>query len=73
MAEKLRKRILEIQEKLNAQPEKAMVSITAASRAVDGESWLSEVRVRDLLVTMDLPASFAGTDRGPNRPLEGRG
>lgn len=69
MAEKLRKRILEIQERLNTQPEKAMVSITAASRAVDGENWRSEVKVRDHIVTMDLPASFAGTDRGP-KPTE---
>jgi len=69
MAEKLRKRIEEIQAKLKAQPDKAMVSITAASRAVDGEGWLSEVKVRDHLVTMDLPSSFAGTDRGP-KPTE---
>lgn len=69
MAEKLRKRIEEIQAKLKAQPDKAMVSITAASRAVDGESWLSEVRVRDHLLTMDLPPNFAGTDRGP-KPTE---
>jgi uncharacterized OsmC-like protein len=69
MAEKLRKRILEIQERLNTQPEKAMVSITAASRAVDGESWLSEVKVRDHVIMMDLPANFAGTDRGP-KPTE---
>lgn len=69
MAEKLRKRIREIQERLIAQPEKAMVSITAESRAVDGESWRSEVKVRDHLLTMDLPANFAGTDRGP-KPTE---
>jgi len=69
MAEKLRKRILEIQERLNTQPEKAMVSITAASRAVDGESWLSEVKVRDHVVMMDLPENFAGANRGP-KPTE---
>ncbi len=69
MAEKLRKRILEIQDRLAAHPEKAVVSITAASRALDGESWCSEIKVRDHIVTMDLPANFAGTDRGP-KPTE---
>jgi putative redox protein len=69
MAEKLRKRIQEIQAKLKAQPEKAMVSITAASRVVDGSGWLSEVKVRDHTFAGDLPESFAGTDRGP-KPTE---
>ncbi len=69
MAEKLRKRIQEIQARLKAQPEKAMVSITAASRAVDGNGWLSEVRVRDHTLTGDLPGNFGGTDRGP-KPTE---
>jgi len=69
MAEKLRRRIQEIQERLTAYPERALVSITAASRAVDGESWRSEVKVRDHIVTMDLPENFAGTDRGP-KPTE---
>ena len=65
MAEKLKKRIQEIQARLKTQPEKAMVSITAASRVVDGEGWLSEIKVRDHTLIGDLPASFGGTDRGP--------
>lgn len=69
MAEKLRRRIEEIQAKLKAQPEKAMVSITAASRVVDGEGWRSEIKVRDHTLAGDLPANFAGTDRGP-KPTE---
>ena len=69
MAESLKKRIQEIQAMLKARPDKAMVSITAASRAVDGDGWLSEVRVRDHVLTGDLPANFAGTDRGP-KPTE---
>ncbi len=69
MAEKLRKRIQEIQARLRDRPETAMVSITAASRVVDAEGWRSEIRVRDHLLTGDLPLSFAGTDRGP-KPTE---
>ena len=69
MAESLKKRIDEIQAMLKARPDKAMVSITAASRAVDGEGWLSEVKVRDHVLTGDLPANFGGTDRGP-KPTE---
>ncbi len=69
MAEKLRIRIEEIQARLKAQPEKAMVSITAASRVVDGEGWRSEIKVRDHTLAGDLPANFAGTDRGP-KPTE---
>lgn len=69
MAEKLRKRIGEIQAKLKAQPDKAMVSITAASRVVDADGWRSEIKVRDHTLTGDLPENFAGTDRGP-KPTE---
>ena len=69
MAEKLRRRVQEIQAKLKGQPEKAMVSITAASRVVDSDGWLSEIKVRDHTLTGDLPESFAGTDRGP-KPTE---
>ena len=69
MAEKLRKRIHEIQARLKAQPDKAMVSITAASRVVDSEGWRSEIKVRDHTLTGDLPVNFAGTDRGP-KPTE---
>ncbi|MDA8108029.1 MAG: OsmC family protein [Betaproteobacteria bacterium] len=69
MAEKLRKRIHEIQARLKSRPETAMVSITAASRVVDSEGWLSEIKVRDHTLTGDLPLNFAGTDRGP-KPTE---
>ena len=69
MAEKLRRRVQEIQAKLKTQPERAMVSITAASRTVDRDGWLSEIKVRDHTLTGDLPANFAGTDRGP-KPTE---
>ncbi len=69
MAENLRKRVQEIQAKLKAQPEKAMVSITAATRMMDGNGWLSEIKVRDHVLTGDLPRNFGGTDRGP-KPTE---
>lgn len=69
MAEKLRRRIQEIQARLKSQPDKAMVSITAASRLVEGDGWRSEVKVRDHTLVGDLPANFAGTDRGP-KPTE---
>lgn len=69
MAESLKKRIQEIQATLKARPDKAMVSITAASRVVDGDGWLSEVKVRDHVLTGDLPANFGGTNRGP-KPTE---
>ncbi len=69
MNEKMSKRIQEIQARLKAQPEKAVISITAASRMVDGNSWLSEVRVRDHTLTGDVPGNFGGTDRGP-KPTE---
>lgn len=69
MAEKLKRRIQEIQAKLKAQPEKALVSITAASRVVDGNGWLSEVKVREHTFAGDLPENFAGTNRGP-KPTE---
>ena len=69
MAEKLRRRIQEIQANLKAHADRAMVSITAASRTVDRDGWLSEVKVRDHTLTGDLPANFAGTDRGP-KPTE---
>jgi uncharacterized OsmC-like protein len=69
MAEKLKKRIQEIQARLKTRPETAMVSITAASRVVDPEGWLSEIKVRDHTLIGDLPLSFGGTDRGP-KPTE---
>lgn len=69
MAEKLKKRIQEIQARLKERPETAMVTITAASRVVDSEGWLSEIKVRDHTLAGDLPLNFAGTDRGP-KPTE---
>ena len=69
MAEKLKRRIQEIQAKLKTQPERAKVSITAESRVVNGDAWLSEIKVRDHVLIGDLPENFAGTDRGP-KPTE---